>query len=325
MAMKSSESKPRAKRSQATTAHARHAHTGKPKVFDVVRPGKTRALPSSRPIIVGHKPEVQKSQAAVSGIGESQVAPSKKKIEIKPLHKIELEPTSAVVAAASQSMIDPEDVPAGAPSDAALSASITPDLESPAVLPLPKGEPAEAESDALPAAESPKGPSGPPPLPQDDSDQPVAPTLGSLQASAKLTPPEPESANNTPAEATPEKPTPAVPEPPVAPPVSPSLIAKWPTPPTSVDAAKPADPSAQATPAASSQGAKQPAPKASTTTAEIDPNDIQDIVVSHHKAERNWLAVLLLLLILLLAVVALNVILDAEVINIPGFPRTDYL
>ncbi len=39
-----------------------HATSQNKKVFDVVRPGKVLASPSSRPVIVGHKPQIQDDQ-----------------------------------------------------------------------------------------------------------------------------------------------------------------------------------------------------------------------------------------------------------------------
>src|SRR2546421_10049847 len=59
----------------------------KGKVFDVMRPGKAPASPSSRPVVIGHKPEAQEAQASVSGVGEPERRPlldGRRKIEINP-------------------------------------------------------------------------------------------------------------------------------------------------------------------------------------------------------------------------------------------------
>lgn len=57
------------------------------KVFDVHRPGQVPASPTSRPVIVGRKSGAQKSQAAVSGVGERERRPlmTKQKIELSPI------------------------------------------------------------------------------------------------------------------------------------------------------------------------------------------------------------------------------------------------
>jgi len=59
------------------------------RVFDVRRPGKAPASPTSRPVIVGHKPLVQDSVASVSGLG----APSEKRqLLSKPKQRIQINP-----------------------------------------------------------------------------------------------------------------------------------------------------------------------------------------------------------------------------------------
>ena len=75
------------------------------KVFDVSRPGKTPASPTSKPVISGHKPEAAAAQAAVSGVGESRPLLTRRKIEITPLGEVKAEPVKT----------SPEDQPSGAP------------------------------------------------------------------------------------------------------------------------------------------------------------------------------------------------------------------
>ncbi len=56
--------------------------SGSRKVFDVMRPGKAPASPTSRPVIASHKPQVQET---VGGVGDSRQTPSpKQKISITP-------------------------------------------------------------------------------------------------------------------------------------------------------------------------------------------------------------------------------------------------
>jgi hypothetical protein len=53
-----------------------------PKVFDVTRPGKTPAPAASKPVIVGHKPQVQDPSVTVNGVGERRPLGGHKKIEV---------------------------------------------------------------------------------------------------------------------------------------------------------------------------------------------------------------------------------------------------
>src|SRR5262245_18333537 len=73
------------------------------KVFDVSRPGKTLAAPTSKPVISGYKPEAQAPQIAVSGVGEAQPLLTRKKIEITPLGEVKAEPVQASKAEAEKS------------------------------------------------------------------------------------------------------------------------------------------------------------------------------------------------------------------------------
>jgi hypothetical protein len=52
------------------------------KVFDVMRPGKAPASPSSKPVIVGHKPEVKDPSVTLNGIAEREPLKTHKKIEV---------------------------------------------------------------------------------------------------------------------------------------------------------------------------------------------------------------------------------------------------
>src|SRR5262249_28405413 len=58
-------------------------------VFDVRRPGKALASPTSRPVIMGHKPEAQAAQTAVSGVGETSPILARRKIQISPAGDIQ--------------------------------------------------------------------------------------------------------------------------------------------------------------------------------------------------------------------------------------------
>lgn len=154
------------------------------KVFDVSRPGKAAATPTSKPVILGHKPEAQQAQTSVSGVGEARPLLSRRKIEITPLgdlKKPEAEPTEEVKtpdteAAPSQPTQEETDALATTALDAAVtgppglegakepeSISASPKLniepptqakpEEPAEEPKPEPAP-EAEPEPEPTAEA---------------------------------------------------------------------------------------------------------------------------------------------------------------------------
>lgn len=52
------------------------------KVFDVMRPGKAPAPPASKPVIVGHKPEVKDPTVTLNGIAERPPLATHKKIQV---------------------------------------------------------------------------------------------------------------------------------------------------------------------------------------------------------------------------------------------------
>ncbi|HKU18809.1 MAG TPA: hypothetical protein VJP80_06075 [Candidatus Saccharimonadales bacterium] len=103
----------------------------KGKVFDVMRPGKAAASPTSRPVIVGHKSEAQSAQIAVSGIGERDNL-------LDPRKKIDLAPSDG--GAAESHRADPQQPelrqsaaakPAGIATVAALTPANKPGTQSP--------------------------------------------------------------------------------------------------------------------------------------------------------------------------------------------------
>ena len=85
--------KPDKDKPKASTPSAKKSDT---KVFDVRRPGKAPASPTSRPVIVGHKPEAQQAQTSVSGIGEAQPL-LKRKIQIFPAGGGDVETVEPVI------------------------------------------------------------------------------------------------------------------------------------------------------------------------------------------------------------------------------------
>lgn len=272
------------------------------KVFDVSRPGKSPAPPTSRPVIMGHKPEAQAAQTAVSGIGEASPLLTKRKIQVLPPDGSQPAETPAPSEAA------PEDLPAGAPSPT----------------------PAESERGTLGAAAVDTA-SGPPALPpeKDTAVEPVPEAAVAEKAKLVIAPPtaaepaaeEPEAAVPAPE---PETPAPEAPAEEPAPATPAAEPAATPDIPTSTSSSVPDSP-----PEETALPADPLKPEEAPPYPKIDPlfDESGHIVVSHHNHhQRHALKVLgLLLLIVLLAAVAVDLLLDLDLLNLEGLPHTNFL
>ena len=127
------------------------------KVFDVMAPGKTRAHPASRPVVIGHKAAAQQAQMTVSGIGESdgrdKLLAVHKKSEVAPTEPVaaESEPTTSTPAgSADTTPVEPVVAAATAP-DPLLDEPTTPPTPTPTDSPAPTPEPEDKQDDALDA------------------------------------------------------------------------------------------------------------------------------------------------------------------------------
>ena len=298
------------------TSHEHHAaaHHATKKVFDIMRPGKTPASPTSRPVIMGHKQSAQKSQASVSGIGEAVpvAAAEKPTIETKKLiQSEELDHAAQVAAAASASLAagltDPEDTPAGAPPvaiDETPAVAVAPAVDPPSSEPEAKSdtpqpvtqEPKPVASESAPAPTSvPEAPKEPPKdIPSIDPAATHGITHGKtiVPLSQQGQAPEP-----------PAVPAPATPAPNFVPASGLSSPSPAPSAPLPSGDSKPVAPA---------------------SAPQLHPNDIQDIVVSHHATSVWWHAILLLVLVIVLGVIVVDILLDAEIITISGVPYTDF-
>ncbi|HTH72711.1 MAG TPA: hypothetical protein VL737_05110 [Candidatus Pristimantibacillus sp.] len=331
------------------------------KVFDVRRPGKAPASPTSKPVIMGHKPEAQAAQTAVSGIGETSPADTsastmltRRKIKILPTGDLATEEAKVPVEASA---------PEAPKEEAPKTEEPGSDAKQPKQIVVDEAE-KEREKEALAAAAlAAAAVSGPPGLPENP--QPSASAEDSkLMVKQKLTiqplsdtETEPKAAEPA-AEAQPE------------PAAEPALKAEQPATESEVQAepepeapaattpeeesAEPAaaetteaDPSADTTaePTAQSETQDAAAPQegqdvdaaiitdeeAPTTEPEADIQPLFDdsgIVVSthnHHGTRHGLLVFLLIVLVLVLAAVALDVVLDLGLLNLPGVPHTDLL
>lgn len=108
--------------------HRPHAkrlhHTGERKVFDVRRPGRAPAHHTSKPVIVGHKPQIKDPAVSLNGVAQRQPLTGHKKLRLKP----------APAAAPSPAAVPP---PAPVPVAAAGFEAATPGQLHPPVPPAP--------------------------------------------------------------------------------------------------------------------------------------------------------------------------------------------
>lgn len=101
------------------------------RVFDVRRPGKAPASPTSRPVVVKHKASAQKAQVAVSGIGETSLMNAKKKINIQPQ-----DDASKSVAGEQTTKKAPEPAAKSANTEALAATALTKTAEPPKTTPV---------------------------------------------------------------------------------------------------------------------------------------------------------------------------------------------
>lgn len=266
------------------------AKTTPGKVFDVRRPGKAPASATSRPVIVGHKPEVQDSVVGVSGVGDSPrqplLNPKRRAIGVRP--------------------IDVDTAGAEPP-----KASEEPTVVTSSVPPLP-----EVESDSVPITVAKKEP-----IVAEHSSQ-TEEVLATTALTGTAEPPREQpdqTAVSAPEPAAPVEQSESTPDLLPTPTLEPakSVEPEQPAPEKPQQAAEPSfDPWPELTD--ESQIGDKTAPESAY--------EIQPIVVSHHHpAGHAWKVILLLLLIVILAAAAVDILLDAGIIEIPGIPHTNFL
>ncbi len=272
------------------------------RVFDVRRPGKAPASPSSRPVILGHKPEAQEAQTAVSGIGEAQPLLTRRKIQIVP----------GGDAAASAS--DPAPAPEKPAAEPVAKPATEPTADKPVLTTkISLNQASDQEKEALAAVAL--GPVGPP-----AADPDARPRLAA-RPERKIEPLQ--SAEKTETEApAPE----AAPQDKDAEPTAEErpLLAT-----TSVPEEAPSETAASASsePTAAKAG-DNPLLLETTPESTIEPlfDDSGVIVSTHNHHHHHGLKVMgLLLLILILAAVAFDVLLDLGLLTLEGIPHTDLL
>lgn len=296
-------------------------------VFDVRRPGKAPAPPTSRPIITGHKPEAQAAQTAISGVGETSPILTRRKLQILPTGDLSVEPNPAGNEAvpaeqAAEQTAAPRDVPERDKEALATAAmdAVTgpPDLSEPAE--KPEAESGAEKEDRSMLFTKPKIVIAPPseeqapdeaepepkePAPEEEPAHAEEDTAGTdSETTAETSEEKSDAATEQPAEGE-EQPEPAEP-------------------------AEAAVPTAEAQDtAAEGEGEEQKEEQEQKPEPHIEPLfDEHGAMVphrSHHRRGHGLKVFALVLVILILAAAILDILLDLEVLNLEGIPHTDFL
>lgn len=269
------------------------------RVFDVSRPGKSPATPTSKPVIVGHKPEAQQAQTSVSGIGEAKPIIARRKIQIMPSGDLQ---------------VADEDKPSGA-----ASAPETPQEVKPEETP-------QQEQEAIGAAAV-DAAAGPPAVPGEEHKLPTKHLTIEPPANTETKAEGSEPQAETPAEAPkPDEQPKAESEA-----VEPNVEKTEEEAPKTLADELPKDSSSVPTETSVENTDKPEGEESAPAEPEVKIDPLFDesgrMVVSQHNHHRHHGAkvTLLLLLILLLAVAALDILLDLQILNLEGIPHTDFL
>ena len=268
------------------------------KVFDVMRPGKTTVSATSRPVIVGHKPQVKDPMMAKHDDEEQALLDSTQKVTVQPSgdtekpaeHDEHPSPTSA------PPVPDSMDAAAEGESDVK-SSSLTTDDKTDA--------PTFASVAVTSAVEKP-------------ASEPTAPELEPNLAASILD-------DNTPADATLAKEAPEVPGQ-----TQPSLEPEAVSPPASVVP----DPVPEKSNGTVGVVFEEPTNvrKPMETPEGADPLPVlpdeptpQTIIVAHHTPKASAGKIfLIILLVLIFAAIIFDVLLDAGFVVLNGIPHTDF-
>ena len=261
---------------------------GQKKVFDVVRPGKATASPNSRNVITHHKPPV-KDDMFVPGPGTRLAGnPNEKRPLMDPDSKRAVVPIS-----------DSEEATAS-------SAEAKPELPTP-VKEQATDENSKLSAPTLPPAPEPETASEPEPTVPEEK-----PELWEIESTAPTlddSPPLPQ--DNTKSEL--NKPTP-------------EQVAMDQT----VESPAPSEPSAEPFPPPAPEPKPEPPAKPMNqddVLAATEAPLLDQAIVSHHRHRTKWWAWLLIfVLIVTIALVALNFLLDAEVLTVEvSVPHTNVI
>ncbi len=290
---------PEARKSVEKSAKA--AANSPAKVFDVRRPGKAPASPTSRPVIVGHKQEAQEAQTAVSGIGEARPLLTRRTIQVVPT-EAEEDPTSTQ------------------PAEEVASGEAQPIVQPTFQVVQPATQPSQHEGEGSGSSLQHKmvGPSSDPAYDR----SPLAARPERKIEPLQSTEPQPEPASKPEESAPPDAPATST----TAPAPAPETVV--PVQQSSVPDEAPIAPTSPAIDASSKSAPDGEDSLLLETTPDpvIEPlfDDSGMIVSTHNHHPHHGLKVAILLVaILALAVLGLDVLLDMGILNLPNVPHTN--
>lgn len=112
------------------------------KVFDVMRPGKSPAAATSKPVIIGHKPTVQDRSVSMNGVGEHQtLLDARQKINLGPAPGFR----PPVPEAAENKTLPETEAPSAAPTEPPAAAAPAPETAATPIAPPPLDKPTPNE------------------------------------------------------------------------------------------------------------------------------------------------------------------------------------
>lgn len=281
------------------------------KVFDVSRPGKTPVSPTSRPVIVGHKPQVK--DPMMSDRDERPLLDSNKKVTIQPSAPAVAAPSSdantassalashqSETVAASQSGSDRNEAAPTSPATRAAEADQSPARDLPQATPPESGMISGSTGEEAPSA--PEVPDAEKPAESSTADS-VA-TIATSSVVDDVPPPQEDTAE-------PSKPV----DPVIAGTKNSGLIFDDLDGSDTPDLTKPSPVTSDTT----------DAPVPAATDADSEPAMSGQAVVSHHKQSSGAATVLITLFILVLvAGIVVDILLDMGILNVSNIPHTNF-
>ena len=321
------------------------------KVFDVRRPGRAPASATSKPVIVGHKPEVKDPDVKVKGApvaadvaadvpattptddSTRMMLGTHKKIDIRPVDSetitVTKKPSSKTPTEASVDAVDEQPAAAEPPKEEPKAETSTdePAADTQDVQEEPaadKAEPKESADDSkadidadVPADEEPA---------TEVSDALAQVAIDGAEETEAEATAEPTAAADTAAAAQPAEPAPTAPEaeapaaqpvPELKPDVQPAMPKPTPTTNLTTTTSKPEDPTAA--------NAEVEADEDLSVSEDDMAGAEENIFVSHHDTGgQGWKVTLLILIMIFLLLVAFDILLDGGIVTIKGLPHSNF-
>lgn len=269
-----------------------------PKVFDVSRPGRMAASATSRPVIVGHKPQVK--DPMMSKDEERSLMDSKRKVNVQP--------TSAPAIQDAVTSEEPRKAPVASPepvqqADEQTSAPIVPNAVKDDEYPT-DGLASIATSSAVDAGDK---PDAEPTYKSPEADTPAEPDAAAAFPAAEL---------DDIAEAAKTDTVPAVPQEESSR-ESVKTVDTQPTTPTKSSGVVFEDTPTSPQPV-------KPDPNAEPLPVLHEDDHMQEMIVSHHTEKSSAGAIWIILALVLMGIIIFDVLLDAGIFVIDAIPHTDF-